>query len=71
MIACILQRAIALRLGIAESASVGAVDLTLRVAPAQIGDNEWAVDVTDKRPGALSALAKLLLRFDMLGMQML
>ena len=42
----------------------------LRVAPAQIGDNEWAVDVTDKRPGAQAAPAKVLLRFDMLGMSM-
>jgi copper transport protein len=58
------------RLGIAQAASEGDVDLVLRVAPAQIGDNEWAVDVIDRRPGAQTAPAKVLLRFDMLGMAM-
>jgi copper transport protein len=56
--------------GLAQQATVGGVDLTLRVAPARIGDNEFAVDVADKRPGALDAPAKVLLRFDMLGMDM-
>ena len=56
--------------GLAESATVENVDLVLRVAPAQIGDNEFAVDVTDKRPDAAGRPAKVLLRFDMLGMQM-
>ena len=55
--------------GIAQSATVDDVDLTLRVAPAQIGDNEFAVDVADHRPGATAA-ATVLLRFDMLGMPM-
>jgi copper transport protein len=45
------------QLGLSQAASDGAVDLVLRVAPAQIGDNEWAVDVTDKRPGAAAAAA--------------
>jgi copper transport protein len=58
------------RQGLAQAASEGDVDLVLRVAPAQIGDNEWAVDVTDKRPGAQAAQAKVLLRFDMQGMAM-
>jgi copper transport protein len=58
------------RLGLSQAASEGDVNLVLRVAPAQIGDNEWAVDVTDKRPGAQAAPAKVLLRFDMLGMAM-
>jgi copper transport protein len=58
------------RLGLSQAASEGDVDLVLRVAPAQIGDNEWAVDVTDRRPGAQAAPAKVLLRFDMLGMSM-
>jgi hypothetical protein len=58
------------RLGLSQAATEGDVDLVLRVAPAQIGDNEWAVDVTDKRPGAQAAPAKVLLRFDMLGMDM-
>jgi copper transport protein len=58
------------RLGLEQATSDGAVDLVLRVAPAQIGDNEWAVDVTDRRPGAQAAPAKVLLRFDMLGMAM-
>ena len=58
------------RLGLSQEAKEGDVDLVLRVAPAQIGDNEWAVDVTDKRPGAQNAPSKVLLRFDMQGMAM-
>ena len=46
------------------------MSLTLRMAPAQIGDNEFAVDVRDPRPGAQAAPTRVLLRFDMLGMQM-
>jgi copper transport protein len=56
--------------GTAQSATVGAVGLTLRIAPAQIGDNEFAVDVADARPGAAAAPTRVLLRFDMLGMEM-
>ncbi|HJZ48451.1 MAG TPA: CopD family protein, partial [Roseiflexaceae bacterium] len=56
--------------GIAQSAQVGDVGLTLRVAPAQIGDNEFAVDVLDSRPNAQAAPTRVLLRFDMLGMDM-
>ena len=56
--------------GIAQSATVGAVGLTLRIAPAQIGDNEFAVDLADARPGAAAAPTRVLLRCDMLGMEM-
>ncbi|MBK9710411.1 MAG: CopD family protein [Kouleothrix sp.] len=56
------------RQGIAQTATVDNVDLTLRIAPAQIGDNEFAVDVADRRPGANDAPTKVLLRFDMQGM---
>lgn len=58
------------RQGIAESAQVGDVGLTLRIAPAQIGDNEFAVDVVDRRPGAAQAPTRVRLSFDMLGMDM-
>jgi copper transport protein len=58
------------QLGVAQSATIGPVDLTLRIAPAQIGDNEFAVDVVDHRPGATAARTRVILRFDMLGMQM-
>jgi copper transport protein len=58
------------RLGLMQQATEGDVTLVLRVAPAQIGDNEFAVDVTDKRPGAQAAPSKVLLRFDMVGMDM-
>jgi copper transport protein len=58
------------RLGLMQEAKEGNVDLVLRVAPAQIGDNEFAVDVTDTRPGAQAAPSKVLLRFDMVGMEM-
>jgi len=44
--------------------------MTLRIAPAQIGDNEFAVDVSDRRPGAAAAPTRVLLRFDMQGMEM-
>lgn len=56
--------------GIAQTATQGDVDLTLRIAPAQIGDNEFAVDVTDRRPGADAAQTKVLMHFDMQGMEM-
>lgn len=56
--------------GIAQSATVGGVGLTLRIAPARIGDNEFAVDVADRRPGAAGARSKLLLHFGMQGMEM-
>jgi hypothetical protein len=72
-VACMMQCNALLRWGQARKPApvfATSFNLTLHVAPAQIGDNEWAVDVTDKRPGALSAPAKVLLRFDMLGMQM-
>jgi copper transport protein len=58
------------RQGIAQEAAVGDVDLTLRIAPAVIGENEFAVDVRDRRPGAAQAASKVLLRFDMAGMAM-
>jgi copper transport protein len=56
--------------GIAQSATIGAVGLTLRIAPAQIGDNEFAVDVADARPGAAAVPTRVLLRFEMQGMDM-
>jgi copper transport protein len=58
------------RQGLAQAATVGDVDLVLRVAPAVVGDNEFAVDVSDRRPGAQGAPSKVLLRFDMIGMEM-
>jgi copper transport protein len=58
------------RQGMAQQATVNDVDLVLRVAPARIGDNEFAVDVTDRRPGAQGAPSKVLLRFNMQGMPM-
>jgi copper transport protein len=58
------------RQGIAQTAEIDDVDLTLRIAPAQIGDNEFAVDVQDPRPGARDAETQVLLNFGMLGMDM-
>jgi copper transport protein len=58
------------RRGIAEHATVDDVDLTLRVAPARIGDNEFALDVADRRPGAADQPTRVLLRFGMTGMEM-
>ena len=56
--------------GIAQTATEGDVEMTLRIAPAQIGDNEFAVDVIDRRPGADAAQTKVLMHFDMQGMEM-
>jgi copper transport protein len=58
------------QLGMIQEAQQGDVALVLRVAPARIGDNEFAVDVADKRPGAQDTPAQVLLRFDMQGMTM-
>lgn len=58
------------RLGMAQTASTGDVDLTLRVAPAVIGDNELAVDVVDRRLGTAGKPAKVLFTFGMQGMTM-
>jgi copper transport protein len=55
--------------GLVEQAQVGDVGLTLRVAPAVIGSNQFAVDLHDPRPGAASVPAEVLLRFGMQGMQ--
>lgn len=55
------------RQGLVQAATVENVNLVLRVAPAQIGDNEFAVDVTDRRPGAQGRPSKVLLRFTMFG----
>jgi hypothetical protein len=56
--------------GITQSATVGDVQLTLRVAPAHPGDNEFAVDTIDPRPGAQSTPGQVLLRFKMMDMDM-
>jgi copper transport protein len=58
------------QLGMIQEARQGDVAMVLRVAPARIGDNEFAVDVADKRPGAQDSPAQVLLRFDMQGMTM-
>jgi copper transport protein len=58
------------RLGQSQAATVGDVEMVLRVAPAWIGDNEFAVDVTDRRPGAEGAPTEVLLDFGMEGMEM-
>jgi hypothetical protein len=50
--------------------SAPGVDLRLQVAPAQIGENEFAVDVHDERPGAQTQPAEVFLRFSMQGMKM-
>jgi copper transport protein len=58
------------RQGLAQEVTVGDVAMVLRVAPAWIGDNEFAVDVTDARPGAQGKPTRVLMRFDMEGMEM-
>jgi mono/diheme cytochrome c family protein len=41
------------------------VRMTLRVAPGQVGDDEFGVDVADRRPGTADAPLNVLLRFTM------
>ncbi len=51
------------RLGFREAADDEDVRLVLRVAPLHVGDNEFAVDVADERPGAAQVSPQVLLRF--------
>ncbi|MEN9936909.1 MAG: hypothetical protein RLZZ387_3488 [Chloroflexota bacterium] len=46
------------------------VGVLTSVAPARIGDNEFAVDLDDRRPGAGEVPATVLLDFGMQGMDM-
>ena len=51
------------QLGIHESAQTGGVGIDLRIAPGQVGYNEFGVDITDPRPGAEAVQPQVLLRF--------
>jgi copper transport protein len=51
------------RQGFAETVSQGGVQLTLRVAPLQVGENEFGVDVVDERPGVETVAREVILRF--------
>ena len=48
--------------GIIETARVDDVDILLRVAPGQAGDNEFGVEFSDPRPGAADVEPQVLLR---------
>jgi hypothetical protein len=56
--------------GIIQTTRVDGVSLMLRVAPGQVGDNEFGIEFTDPRPGAASASPEVLLRFTMTSMDM-
>lgn len=51
------------RLGFRESVRVEDVQLVLRIAPLHVGENEFAVDVQDRRAGAEESPPLALLRF--------
>jgi copper transport protein len=51
------------RLGFVETAVLDEVRLTLRIAPAQIGENEFGVDIVDNRSGANESESMVILRF--------
>ncbi len=51
------------RLGFRESVRLEDVQLILRIAPLQVGNNEFAVDVSDERPSAAQVEPEVLLRF--------
>ncbi len=54
------------RQGFLHSVQSDALNMTLRIAPARIGDNEFAVDIIPAQPSQLSPAAQVLLRFVML-----
>jgi copper transport protein len=49
-------------IGMVREERLDDVQLTLRIAPYQVGDNEFAVDVVDNRPGAKAVEGAILLR---------
>jgi uncharacterized membrane protein len=51
------------RQGVVAAARFDNAQMTLRVAPAQVGENEFGVDIVDRRPGAAGAKPTVLLRF--------
>lgn len=53
------------RLGLRQAVHVDGVDLVLRVAPLQIGENEFGVDVVDRRPGAAGVEPTVFFQFSM------
>jgi uncharacterized membrane protein len=59
-------------MGYHEAYHEGPVQIDLRIAPAQPGENEFGVDVRDGRPGAVQKSPTVLLRFSMVmeGMDM-
>jgi uncharacterized membrane protein len=58
------------RQGWLETAQVDDVQMVLRVAPAQVGENEVGIDLVDQRPGAAKVEPQVLLRLTMTGMDM-
>jgi copper transport protein len=56
--------------GLMETATVDGVNILLRVAPGQVGDNDFGVEFNDSRPGASNVPSEVLLRFTMTGMDM-
>jgi copper transport protein len=58
------------RLGILQTARIGEVQMKLRVAPGQAGENEFGVDILDNRPGAAQVAGQVLLRINSLAMDM-
>ncbi len=58
------------RQGFVETYRQDNVGLTLRVAPLQVGDNEFAVDVVDQRPGIETVVPQVVLRLSAAGEEM-
>jgi mono/diheme cytochrome c family protein len=55
------------RQGLLRTADIGAVKLAFRVAPAQVGYDEFGIDIRDARPGAANVEPQVLLRLTTLG----
>jgi copper transport protein len=56
--------------GLIERANVDGVDILVRVAPGEAGDNEIGVEFSDTRPGAAMVAPEVLLRLTALSMDM-
>ena len=57
-----------IRPGFMNYADTDQVRFALHVAPAQVGANEFSVDITDRRPGIAGAPAQIVLRYEPVGL---
>jgi hypothetical protein len=56
--------------GSIESANIDNVTMVLRIAPVEVGNSEFRVEINDRRPGATDVPGQVLMRFTSLSMDM-